>query len=132
MGAVNPFMSGSRLNSGGATSLFQKGPATFPNDGKDSAAHDPDFLRHQIIEGVKRGAALLQRTDPSEAKTQSDQANTTADELLKVLADENQGRADRLYKGLELLLVPPVGLLIFGGVIAWVAAGFRKVTEPGV
>jgi hypothetical protein len=113
----------------GALEVVYKGDI---KDTLDSAAHDPDFLRHQIIEGVKRGAALLQRTDPSEAKTQSDQANTTADELLKVLADENQGRADRLYKGLELLLVPPVGLLIFGGVIAWVAAGFRKVTEPGV
>src|SRR5260370_19838038 len=28
MGAVNPCMSGSRLNSKGATSLFQKGPVT--------------------------------------------------------------------------------------------------------
>ena len=34
MGAVNPFMSGSRLNSKGATSLFQKGPFAVSGDGK--------------------------------------------------------------------------------------------------
>src|SRR6266403_1209515 len=100
-------------------------------DTLDSGAHDPEFLRRQIIEGVKRGAALLQRTDPAEAKTQTDQANSTADELLKVLADENHGRADRLYKGLGILLVPPVTLLIFGIAIAWIAAGFRRTAERG-
>jgi hypothetical protein len=40
MGAVNPFMSGSRLNSKGATSLFQQGPVTYPNDGKGPAPRD--------------------------------------------------------------------------------------------
>ncbi len=98
-------------------------------DTLDSGAHDPEFLRHQIIEGVKRGAALLERTDPAEAKTQTDQANSTADELLKVLADENRARADRLYKGLGILVVPPIALLIFGAAIAWVAVGFRRVTD---
>jgi hypothetical protein len=100
-------------------------------DTLDSEKHDPQFLRLQIIEGVKRGAALLQRTDPAEAKTQRDQADTTAEELLKVLADENRARADRLYKGLGILIAPPLALLIFGVAIAWIAAGFQKVTERG-
>jgi hypothetical protein len=101
-------------------------------DTVDSGAHDPEFLRRQIIDGIKRGAALLQRTDPTEAKTQTDQANSTADELLKVLADETQGRSSRLYRGLAIVIVPPFALLIFGVVIAWVVAGFRKgSTERG-
>jgi hypothetical protein len=93
------------------------------------SAHDPEFLRHQIVDGVKRAAALLERTDPAEAKSQTDQVNGTADELLKALADENGRRASRLYHGLSILVIPPVAFLIFGVVIAWVAAGFRKATE---
>lgn len=110
----------------GALEVVYKGDI---KDTLDSGAHDPDFLRRQIIEGIKRGAALLQRTDAAEAKAQTDEANSTADGLLKILSDENQGRASRLYSGLAFLLLPPFALLIFGVAIAWIVAGFRKGTE---
>jgi hypothetical protein len=95
-------------------------------DTLDSGKHDPDFLRLQIIEDIKRGATLLQRTDPAEAKKQIDSANSSADELLKTLSDENQARVDRLHTGLLFLLAPPVTLLILGVAIGWIASGFRK------
>jgi hypothetical protein len=90
------------------------------------SSHRPEDLRRQIIEGVSKGAILLQKTDPAEAKKQIDGASGTADDLMKVMTDENQKRADRLYRGLILTIVPPLGLLIAGLAIAWVASGFRR------
>jgi hypothetical protein len=66
----------------------------------------PEDLRHQIVEGVSKGAVLLQKTDAAEAKKQIEGANGTADELLKVMDDENEKRADRVYKALTVLLAP--------------------------
>lgn len=84
-------------------------------------------LRAQIIEGVKTGSAILmQRGDIAEAKKQIGAANSTADELLKVIDDESTKRADKLHRALSILLVPPITLLIFGVAIAWVARGFRR------
>jgi len=86
----------------------------------------PDDLRRQILDGVGRGVSVLQRADPADARKQADEANQTANELLKVMADENAKRADRLQAGLMLLLGPPVVLLVIGGAIGWIAIGFRK------
>ncbi|MET3302626.1 hypothetical protein [Bradyrhizobium diazoefficiens] len=86
----------------------------------------PEELRRQIIDGVNRGALLLQRTDPTDAKKQIDGANQTADELLKVMAEENEKRAERTQAAVILLLTPPIVLLIIGVAIAWIASGFRK------
>jgi len=83
-------------------------------------------LRRQIIDGVQRGAARLQPTDPAEAKKRLDEADKSADELFKAMADENQKRADRLYKALVIALAPPFALLIAGIAVAWVAIGFRR------
>jgi hypothetical protein len=77
---------------------------------------------------VKRGAAKLQSTDPVEAKKQIDAANTTTDELLKVMTDENARRSDQLQTGLAVLLIPPIALLLIGTVLGWVISGFRS--EP--
>jgi hypothetical protein len=84
-------------------------------------------LRRQIIEGVNK-TVTLQRGDAAAAKKQSEEANQSADELLKVIDDESAKRADQLYRALTTLLVPPVALLVFGVVIAWVASGFRRRT----
>jgi hypothetical protein len=94
-------------------------------DDLDSARR-PEDLRRQIVEGVGKGAALLQKAEPEEAKKQLDGANGTADELLKILSDENEKRTDRLYRAMIIVLAPPFALLIVGIVIAWVASGFRK------
>jgi hypothetical protein len=83
--------------------------------------------RRQIIEGVNKGAAkLVQRGDTTEAQKQIGNANETADELLKVIADETAKRSDRLFKALIILCAPPVTLLIFGIAAAWVVTGFRR------
>jgi hypothetical protein len=86
----------------------------------------PEDLRRQIVEGVSKAAVLLQKTDAADAKKQVEGVDGTADELLKVLDDENEKRADRLYKGSAILLAPPAALLISGIAIAWVASGFRR------
>ncbi|OSI65454.1 hypothetical protein [Bradyrhizobium canariense] len=86
----------------------------------------PEELRRQIIDGVNRGAALLQRTDPTDAKKQIEGANQTADELLKVMAEENEKRSERTHAAVILLATPPIALLIVGVTIAWIASGFRK------
>jgi hypothetical protein len=91
----------------------------------DSSRRTED-LRRQIVEGVSKGAVLLQKTDAAEATKQLDGANGTADELLKLLADENEKRAGSLYRALAILLAPPAALLIVGIAIAWVASGFRR------
>lgn len=84
-------------------------------------------LRRQIIGGMNKGAAArAQRGETAAAKKQTDEANQTADELLKVIDDESAKRADQLYRALTILLVPPIALLVFGVVIAWVASGFRR------
>jgi hypothetical protein len=84
-------------------------------------------LRRQIIGGMNKGAAArAQRGETAAAKKQADEANQTADGLLKVIDDESAKRADQLYRALTILLVPPVALLVFGVVIAWVASGFRR------
>jgi hypothetical protein len=90
------------------------------------SSNRPEDLRRQIIEGIRKGAALLQKTDPAEAKKQIDGANGTVDDLLKVLADENEKRAGSLYRALTILLAPPAALLFVGIAIAWVASGFRR------
>lgn len=102
----------------------------YKSDVKDTldSSRSTEDLRRQIIDGVRKGAAQLQRTDPAEAKKRLDEANTSADELLKVMADENHKRADRLQRALVVLLAPPVALLILGMAIAWVAGGFRRST----
>jgi hypothetical protein len=86
----------------------------------------PEDLRRQIVGGVSKGAILLQKSDPAEARKQIDGANGSADELLKILSDENEKRADRLHRALTILLTPPAALLIVGIAIAWVASGFRR------
>ena len=68
----------------------------------------------------------MQRTDPAEAKKRLEGANGSADELLKVMVDENEKRADRLQRALVVLLAPPAALLVLGIAIAWVAGGFRR------
>lgn len=86
-----------------------------------------DELRRQIIGGVNKGAAArAQRGEAAAAKKQTEEANQTADQLLKVIDDESAKRADQLSRALTILLVPPIGLLIFGVAIAWVASGFRR------
>lgn len=90
------------------------------------SSRKPEVLRRQIIDGVNRGAVILQRTDPAEAKKQTDGANQTADELLKVMAEENEKRAERTQAAVMLLLAPPIILLIIGVAIAWIASGFRR------
>jgi hypothetical protein len=88
-----------------------------------------EYLRQQIIAGVSEGAKILaQKGDPAEAKRQNEGANDTANELLRVLADEKAKRADRLHRVLVLLLGPPTFLLAIGIAIAWIARGFRKTT----
>ena len=64
--------------------------------------------------------------DAAAAKKQTEEANQTADELLKVIDDESAKRADQLHRALTILLVPPIVLLIFGVAIGWVASGFRR------
>jgi hypothetical protein len=87
----------------------------------------PQYLRQQIITGVNEGAKILaQKGDPAEAKRQNDQADNSANELLKAIADETTKRADRLHRALILLLGPPASLLAIGIAIAWIARGFRK------
>ena len=84
-------------------------------------------LRRQIIEGVNKGVTtLMQSGDTAKAKKQSEEANQSADELLKVIDDESAKRADQLYRALTILLVPPIALLVFGVAIGWVASGFRR------
>jgi hypothetical protein len=92
------------------------------------SSRPPDELRRRIVDLVKRGAAKLQSTDPVEAKKQIDAANTTTDELLKVMTDENARRSDQLQTGLAVLLIPPIALLLIGTVLGWVISGFRS--EP--
>jgi hypothetical protein len=86
-----------------------------------------EYLRQQILTGVTEGAKLLaQKGDPLEAKAQKEAANSTADELLKVTADEKAKRADRLHRALIPLIAPPASLLVIGIAIAWIAGGFRR------
>lgn len=101
----------------------------YKGDNKDDldGSRPREELRGQIIEGVKKGSTILmQRGDTAEAKKQIGEANSTADELLKVIDDESAKRADQLHRALTILLVPPIALLIFGAAIAWVAGGFRR------
>lgn len=95
------------------------------NETLDSSRKQED-LRRQIIDGVNKGAALLQRSDPIEAKKQLDRVDQTADELLKVMVDENQKRQERLKSALILLLVPPIVLFFVGVALAWIISGFRR------
>ena len=83
-------------------------------------------LRRQIIDGVRKDAAQLQLTDPPEAKKQIEEADTSADQLLKVMVDENQKRADRLHRASVIALAPPLALMIAGIAVAWIASGFRR------
>jgi hypothetical protein len=84
-------------------------------------------LRRQIVGGMNKGAtARAQRGETAAAKKQIDEANETADGLLKVIDDESAKRAGQLYRALSILLVPPIVLLFFGVAIAWVASGFRR------
>jgi hypothetical protein len=86
-----------------------------------------DELRRQIIGGMNKGAAArAQRGEAAAAKKQIEEANETADKLLKVIDDESAKRANQLHRALAILLVPPIALLIFGVAIAWVASGFRR------
>jgi hypothetical protein len=103
----------------------------YKGDTKDvlDSSRPPGDLRRQIVDGVRRDAAQLQRTDPAEAKRQIEVANATADDLLKAMVDENQKRADRLRKALLFLLAPPAALLVLGIATAWIAGGFRRRKE---
>jgi hypothetical protein len=90
------------------------------------SSHTEQALRRQIVEGIRKGALLLQRTDPDDAKQRLAKADEDADYLLKVMTDENSRRADKLQEALLFLLLPPVILLLFGVTLAWVGRGFRK------
>jgi hypothetical protein len=95
------------------------------------ARKTPEHLRLQIIEGVKRDATLLvQKGDNAEAKKQIETAGSSADELIKALADAQAKRSDSWRRALGLTLAPPFGLLLLGLTIAWVARGFRKPAVP--
>jgi hypothetical protein len=72
---------------------------------------------------------LAQKGELAEAKTQKDAANTSADELLKILADEKAKRSDRLHRALVLTVAPPTALLLLGIAISWVARAFRKINR---
>jgi hypothetical protein len=86
-----------------------------------------EYLRQQIITGVNEDAKILAaKGDPGGAKKQIEDANSSANELLKVIADAEAKRGDKLLRALTLLLVPPISLLAFGMAIAWIARGFRK------
>jgi hypothetical protein len=86
-----------------------------------------EYLRQQILTGVNEDAKILSaKGDPAGAKKQIDEANSSANELLKVIADAEAKRADGLRRASALLLVPPIFLLAFGMAIAWIARGFRK------
>ena len=86
-----------------------------------------DELWRQIIAAMNQGAAArARRGEAAAAKKQTEEANQTADELLKAIDDESAKRADQLHRALTTLLVPPIALLIFGVAIAWVASGFRR------
>jgi hypothetical protein len=86
-----------------------------------------EVLRQQIVDDVNRDAGtLMQKGDAVEASKQSEKANQSADELLKVIEDQTGNRSDRLYKSLTILLAPPAALLAIGIAFAWVATGFRK------
>lgn len=84
-------------------------------------------LRVQVIGAMnKAAAARAQRGEATAAKKQTEEANETADKLLKVIDDESAKRADQLHRALTILLAPPIALLMFGVAIAWVASGFRR------
>ncbi len=91
-------------------------------------SQSPELLKAQMIDAVKRAAmALEQKGDSVGAKEQLEwAAGTEIDDFINDVSTRSAKRSEQLYSTLTWLLGPPVGLLAFGFMTAWVARGFRR------